>query len=146
MILNFVVDLNGNDNLAGIRWYELRQSGDGQPWAIFQEGTYVQPDGLSAFCGGMAMDAQGNIGLAYTVVSTSTFPSIRYTGRLASDPLGTMTLTEQVAVNGTQSDPSTRYGDYAQMTIDPNDDMTFWHTAEYFTGGSRKNHVVAFKL
>ncbi|MAQ74948.1 MAG: sheath polysaccharide-degrading enzyme [Aquimarina sp.] len=146
IILNFVVDLDGNDDLAGIRWYELRQSGDGQPWTIFQEGTYVQPDGLSAFCGSMAMDAQGNIGLAYTVVSTSTFPSIRYTGRLASDPLGTMTLTEQIGVNGTQVDPSFRYGDYGQMTIDPADDMTFWHTAEYFTGGARKNHVVAFKL
>ncbi|RZS92199.1 fibronectin type III domain-containing protein [Aquimarina brevivitae] len=146
IILNFVVDLNGNDNLAGIRWYELRQTSDGQPWTIFQEGTYVQPDGLSAFCGSMAMDAQGNIGMAYTVVSNTTVPSIRYTGRLASDPLGTMTLAEQLGVNGTQSDPSTRYGDYGQMTIDPTDDATFWHTAEYFTGGSRRNHVVAFKI
>ncbi len=146
IVLNFVVDLNGNDDLAGIRWYELRQTADGQPWTIFQEGTYVQPDGLSAFCGSMAMDVQGNIGLAYTVVSTSVFPSIRYTGRLSSDPLGTMTLTEQVAVNGTQSDPSLRYGDYAHMTIDPTDDMTFWHIGEIFDAGFRKNHVVAFKL
>ncbi len=146
IVLNFVVDLNGNDDLAGIRWYELRQTTDGQPWTIFQEGTYVQPDGLSAFCGSMAMDAQGNIGLGYSVVSTSTFPSIRYTGRLASDPLGTMTLVEQVGVNGTESNPSLRYGDYAHMTIDPTDDMTFWHIGEYFDAGFRKNHVVAFKL
>ncbi len=146
MVLNFIVDLDGNDNLSGIRWYELRQTSDNQPWTIFQEGTYVQPDGLSAFSGSMAMDAQGNIGLGYTVVSTSTFPSIRYTGRLASDPLGTMTLAEQVGVNGTQSDPSSRYGDYAHLTVDPVDDMTFWHTGEYFDSGFRKNHVVAFKL
>ncbi|MFD2564275.1 fibronectin type III domain-containing protein [Aquimarina rubra] len=146
MIFNFAVDLDGNDDLAGIRWYEFRQTSDGQPWTIFQEGTYVQPDGLSAFCGSMAMDGQGNIGLAYTVVSTSVFPSIRYTGRLASDPVGTMTLLEQSAVDGTQVDPSFRYGDYGHMTIDPTDDMTFWHTAEYFDAGFRKNHVVAFNL
>ncbi|MBG6131338.1 chitodextrinase [Aquimarina sp. EL_43] len=146
VVLNFVVDLNGNDDLAGIRWYELRQTGDGQPWTIHQEGTYTQPDGHSAFCGAIAMDGQGNIGLGYTVVSNSIVPSIRYTGRLASDPSGTMTLTEQVAVNGTQSNPSTRYGDYAQMTVDPSDDATFWHIAEYFDAGFRKNHVVAYKL
>ncbi|GAA4274138.1 hypothetical protein GCM10022258_34320 [Aquimarina gracilis] len=146
MVLNFAVDLDGNDNLSGIRWYELRQTADGQPWTIFQEGTYAQPDGLSAFCGSMAMDAQGNIGLGYSVVSTSVFPSLRYTGRLASDPLGTMTLAEQVSITGTQSNPSLRYGDYAHMTIDPTDDATFWHIGEFFDAGFRKNHVVAFRL
>lgn len=149
VVLNHVVDLNGNDDLAGIRWYELRQTGDGQPWTIYQEGTYVQPDGLSAFCGSIAQDAQGNIGLAYNVVSTSVFASIRYTGRLASDPLGTMTLAEKVSVNGDSQVPGLRFGDYAQMTIDPLDDMTFWHIGEYMRSGGagvRKSHVVAFKL
>ncbi len=151
MVLNFVVDLDGTDSLAGIRWYELRQTGDGAPWTIFQEGTYVQPDGLSAFCGSIAQDAQGNIGLAYTVVSSSVFTSLRYTGRLASDPLGTMTAAEQVSANGdAQNNRSDgRYGDYGQMTIDPLDDMTFWHIAEYMKGPSpnvRRSHVVAFKI
>ncbi len=147
IVLNFAVDLDGTDSLAGIRWYELRQTADGQPWTIYQEGTYAQPDGLSAFCGSMAMDAQGNIGLGYTVVSTSVFPSLRYTGRLASDPLGTMTAAEQVSVNGNNPSGSFRYGDYGQMTIDPLDDMTFWYTGEYFgTNSIRKNYVVAFKL
>ena len=40
-ILNFVVDVDGSSaELAGVRWYELRQDGDGQPWSIYQEGTY----------------------------------------------------------------------------------------------------------
>ncbi len=151
IVLNFVVDLDGTDSLAGIRWYELRQTGDGQPWTIFQEGTYVQPDGLSAFCGSIAQDAQGNIGLAYTVVSSTVFTSIRYTGRLASDPVGTMTLVEQSVVDGDAQNNrgDGRYGDYAQMTIDPTDDMTFWHIGEYMKGPApnvRRSHVVAFKL
>ncbi len=144
-IFNFVVDLDGNDNLAGIRWYELRQNNAGDPWTIYQEGTYTQPDGHSAFAGAMAMDIFGNIGMSYTVVSGSQYPSLRFTGRLASDPLGTMTLAEESFAEGTMSDPATRYGDYSQMTVDPSDGKTFWAIGEYFNGG-RKNQVGVFKI
>ncbi len=151
VVLNFVVDLDGTDSLAGIRWYELRQTADGAPWTIYQEGTYVQPDGLSAFCGSIAQDAQGNIGLAYTVVSSNVYTSLRYTGRLSSDPLNTMTAIEQVSANGDAQNNrfDGRYGDYGQITIDPTDDMTFWHISEYMKGPApnvRRSHVVAFKI
>lgn len=145
VVFNFVIDLDGNDDYAGIRWYELRQDTDGDPWTIFQEGTYAQPDGHSAFSGSMAMDVLGNIGLGYTVVSTTQVPSIRYTGRMKNDPLGEMTLEEDILAAGAQNDPSSRYGDYSQMTIDPSDNKTFWHTGEFFSSG-RKNIVGAFKL
>ncbi|MDA3866564.1 MAG: GEVED domain-containing protein [Salinivirgaceae bacterium] len=145
-LFNFAVDLDGNDDLAGIRWYELRQDNDGDNWEIYQEGTYAQPDGHSAFSGNMAMDAQGNIALAYTVVSSTINPALRYTGRYASDPNDLMTIEEQVIVDGTSSNPSTRYGDYSQMTIDPTDDLTFWSIGEYFSGSGRKNRVGVFKL
>jgi hypothetical protein len=88
----------------------------------------------------MCIDAFGNIGLSYTTVSTSQFPSLRFTGRYSTDPPGVMTLAEQSFASGTQIDPATRYGDYAQMTVDPNDDATFWAIGEYFNGG-RKNQV-----
>jgi hypothetical protein len=108
VVFNFVVDLNGLDNLAGIRWYELRQTTDGAPWTIYQEGTYSQPNGHSAFCGNMCSDIYGNIGMAYTSVSTTLNPSLRFTGRLASDPLGTMTIAENLIITGTSVDPSSR--------------------------------------
>ena len=146
VVLNFVVDLDGSDDLAGIRWYELRQDNDGDEWTIFQEGTYAQPDGHSAFAGNMAMDVNGNIGLAYTVVSDEVYPSLRYTGRLNGDPSGVMTFNEQSIAEGTMSNPSYRYGDYSQMTVDPSDDVTFWSIGEYFKDGARKNHVGAFML
>lgn len=145
-VFNFVVDLDGNDDYAGIRWYELRQASDGDDWEIYQEGTYSQPDGHSAYSGNMCMDSDGNIALAYTIVSSEQHPSLRYTGRFSSDELGTMTLEEGTIVDGNQSDPSFRYGDYSQMTIDPVDDKTFWSIGEYFTGGTRKNQVGAFKI
>ncbi|MCB0805998.1 MAG: T9SS type A sorting domain-containing protein [Bacteroidales bacterium] len=146
VVFNFVVDLDGSDDLAGIRWYELRQENDGDNWNIYQEGTYAQPEGHSAFSGNMCMDGQGNIGLAYTIVSNTKYPSLRYTGRYASDPLNIMTLAEESIAEGTSQDPASRYGDYSQMTIDPVDDLTFWSIGEYFTGGPRKNHVGVFKI
>jgi len=144
-VFNFVVDLDGSGDYAGIRWYEMRQPTDGDPWEIYQEGTYVQADGHSAFAGNMCMDGNGNIALAYTVVSTSVYPSLRYTGRFSTDPLNVMTIEEDSYAEGTQSDPAFRYGDYSQMTIDPVDDKTFWSIGEYFSGG-RKNQVGVFKI
>lgn len=146
VVFNFVVDLDGNDDLSGIRWYELRQDSDGDPWTIYQEGTYAQPDGHSAYSGTMCTDVNGNIGLTYTVVSETQEPSIRYTGRFSTDPLNVMTVEEEVIVEGVESDPSNRYGDYAQMTVDPTDDKTFWSISEYFNGGTRKDQVGVFKL
>jgi hypothetical protein len=151
VVMNFVVDVSGNDTKAGIRWFELRQNGDNQPWSIYQEGTYTQPNGHSAFCGSINMDGQGNIGLGYTIVSSSVYTSLRYTGRLVSDPLGVMTVSEQVIANGDAKTNRTdgRYGDYAQLTVDPTDDLTFWHIGEYMKGNAstvRRSHVASFKI
>ncbi len=146
VVFNFVVDVDGSDDLAGIRWYELRQESDGAEWTIFQEGTYVQPDGHSAFAGTMCIDVNGNIGMAYTVVSRDVFPSLRFTGRLNGDESGVMTFEEKSLVEGLQVNPSYRYGDYSQMTVDPNDDVTFWSIGETFRNGTRKNWVGAFQL
>ncbi|TSE08003.1 T9SS type A sorting domain-containing protein [Aquimarina algiphila] len=159
VVLNFAVDIDPDaDNVAGIRWYELRQNGDGQPWTVFQEGTYTSTDGKSAWCGSMAMDIFGNIGMAYTTMGTTdngasadSFASIRYTGRLAGDPLGTMTFAEETIALGTGIDRTdeNRYGDYAQLTVDPVDDQTFWHIAEYFVdvpASYSRNAVGVFKI
>lgn len=147
VVLNFAVDLDGGDDHAGIRWYELRQANDGDDWEIYQEGTYSQPDGHSAFSGAIAIDVDGNIGLGYTVASASQAPCLRYTGRYVSDPINTMTIEEGVFINSSVSDPSTRYGDYSQMTIDPVDDKTFWYIGEYFSVNStRNNWIGAFKI
>jgi hypothetical protein len=43
----------------------------------------------------------GNLALGYNVVNgTDVYPGIRYTGRLAGDALGQMTLGEGVIMNG----------------------------------------------
>jgi len=147
-LLNFVVDTDGSSaELAGIRWFEMRQYGDGEPWEIYQEGTYISPNNnKDAFAGSMAMDGQGNIGMAYTTVSSQESIAIYYTGRFASDPLGTMTVDETLIAQGTSNNPSNRLADYVHLTVDPTDDKTFWHIAEYFKNNQRTDVVGVFKI
>lgn len=130
MVNNHTVDVDGTGH-AGIRWYEIRNSGSG--WTIYQQGTYA-PDASHRWMGSIAMNGAGDIALGYSVSdATSTFPSIRYTGRRATDPLGTMTITEQSVIDGggCQTGTSARWGDYSGMCVDPTDDNTFWCTTEY---------------
>ncbi len=145
-LLNFVVDTDpGGGELAGVRWYELRQPEQGQPWTIFQEGTYLTPTaGRHAFSGSMAMDIQGNIGMAYSSVSTAERISIRYTGRLSTDPLNTMPIAEELIGLSSANSPTTRFADYVHLSTSPTDDKTFWHIAEYFNP-NRRNVVGVFE-
>jgi hypothetical protein len=118
--------------VAGIRWWELR-SPNASP-VVFQEGTYAPglTDGINRWMGAIAMDHVGNMGLAYSVSNATVFPGIRYTGRLAGDPLGLMPQGEASIIEGTGSQTSAqRWGDYTDTTVDPVDDCTFWHVNEY---------------
>jgi hypothetical protein len=150
-VFNFVVDTDpSGGKLAGIRWFEFRQSADNQPWSLFQEGTYNAPDGKHAWHGSMIMNAAGDLGMGYTAMSGPTTPStVRvssyYTGRFASDPINTMTVAENLIANGTSNIPGTRYGDYNKLDIDPSDDTTFWFINEYMNSG-RKGVVGVFQL
>src|SRR5947209_141609 len=79
-----------------------------------------------------AMNANGDIGVGYSVSSSSVYPSIRYTGRLSTDALGTLPQGEGSIYSGTGSQSGVnRWGDYSAMSVDPTDDCTFWYTQEY---------------
>ncbi|MHA7056682.1 proprotein convertase P-domain-containing protein [Aquimarina sp. M1] len=147
-VFTFTVDTDGSaDKLAGIRWYELRQDGDGQPWSIFQEGTYTSPDGKHAWNGSMMMDDAGNIALGYTGMggTTDTFVSSYYSGRFQNDDLNTLSISETLIAAGNANIPGTRYGDYGKMDIDPFNDRKFWFITEYMNT-SRANVVGVFQI
>ncbi|WP_286761273.1 GEVED domain-containing protein [Salegentibacter sp. UBA1130] len=150
VVMNFVVDVDPSAaEHAGIRWYELRQQTDGGPWSVYQEGTYA-PDNSDRFSGSIGLDAEGNIALGYTVLNDNpqnpVFPSLRYTGRYLNDEPGIMTIEEQNIIEGESPNPNSRYGDYAHLSVDAADGLTFWHNGEYFVGQERKNHVGVFKI
>jgi hypothetical protein len=121
-------------NAVGERWYEVRSPG-GTP-ELFQQGTFApgntDPNPDHRWMGSIAMDKVGNIGLGYSISSNVRNPSIFYTGRLFSDPLGEMTAGEGVMIAGPATQSSiNRWGDYSQLTLDPTDDCTFWYTNQY---------------
>jgi len=129
-----VVSRTVNDGgVAAVRWYELRNSGS--IWSIYQQGTFNLGDGAWRWMPSIAMNGDGDIAIGYSVSSKSIAPAIRVTGRHASDPLGLMTISETSLYDaGTSQVGASRWGDYTTMSVDPNDDNTFWYTNEYSDG------------
>jgi len=98
----------------------------------------------------IAADKQGHVALGYSTSNGTSpnFPSIAYSGRLASDPPNMLPRTETQLIGGAGSqnqncDPNhpeslcSRWGDYSSMSVDPSDNCTFWYTNEYYTSQKR---------
>ncbi len=121
---------------TGIRWYELRNPSSSITMAagtpvVYQQGTYA-PDSNYRWMGSVAMDGASDIAVGYSVSSSAVYPSIRYTGRVPTDPIGTLESETSVqAGSGSQLQTLSRWGDYSAMSVDPVDDCTFWYTSEY---------------
>ena len=138
--------VEASPGVAGARWYEIRRVGNA--YSIHQQGTVAPGDGVHRWMGSIAMDHRGNAALGYSVVNgTDVYPGIRYTGRLTTDPLGTMPQGEGVVVNGSgvQRTTNSRWGDYTSMNVDPSDDCTFWYVNEYYTAAGEASSVAGWQ-
>jgi hypothetical protein len=124
---------------VGVRWYEIRST-SGTP-ALFQSGTYA-PSSDYRWMGSIAMDQSGNMGLGFSVSSSSLHPQVHYAGRLVGDAAGTMPQGEGSIIDGAGSQTGSslsRWGDYSGMSVDPSDDCTFWYTNEYIPSNGAFN-------
>lgn len=123
------------------RWYEFRASESSTKPTVYQSGTYAGPAGdtNNRWMGSIAMDKVGDIALGFSISGTGMYPSIHYTGRQPSTPLGMMGA-EDVIFNGggSQTGTGNRWGDYTSMALDPNG-CTFWYTNEYYLSTSSFN-------
>jgi Carboxypeptidase regulatory-like domain/Kelch motif/Galactose oxidase, central domain len=129
LVGNMTVESNG---VAGIRWYEIDNATSGTP-SFVQQSTY-QPDNTWRWMGSAAMDHFGDIAVGFSASSSAINPQIRYAGRLRGDPPNALGQGEAHLFDGTgsQIDTFSRWGDYSDLTVDPNDDCTFWYTTEYY--------------
>jgi hypothetical protein len=128
---------------GGIRWYEI-QNPSGTP-VVAQQSTFA-PDSNYRWMGSVAMDQAGDLAVGYSVSSSSISPSVRFAGRVPTDPAST--LESEVSIvsgSGSQTGGLSRWGDYSAMQIDPVDDCTFWFTEEYMktTGSFNWNTRIA---
>src|SRR5436190_9695337 len=124
---------SGSNNQHGaVEWFKFRNTGNSTTHpTLFQSGTF-DPDTSYRWLPSIAMDKDGNIALGYSRSRPSVKPGIYMTGRLATDPAGTMGAEAEVKAGlGVQLGAGNRWGDYSAMTLDPIDQCTFFYTNEY---------------
>ncbi len=151
LVVNHTVNVSGVDpttpanHQAGVRYYEIRRALPGGNFAVQEQATFA-PDADNRWMGSAAMDHQGNLAIGYSVSSLTTFPSIRYAGRLATDPPGGLFQGENTMIAGTgvQTNTGSRWGDYSALSVDPSDSCTFWYTTEYYTAASQASSSVGW--
>jgi hypothetical protein len=157
LLVNHAVQVALNSNTktqTGVRWYEVRNPG-GAP-VVAQQSTFSPDTTTYRWMGSIAQDKLGNMFLGYSASSSTLFPSIRYTGRLATDPLNQM-QPERTLITGAgnqilspqNTSGRDRWGDYATVAVDPVDGCTFWFATEYLTFSGYNNwatHLVSAKF
>lgn len=141
------VDVDATDH-AGVRWYELRKTTG--TWGLRQSGTYA-PDAHSRWMGSIRLNGQNELGLGYSISSSTLYPGISYTGQSATayaTGAGTLDLAEQTITTGAYSQSTyERWGDYSAISVDPSDDKTFWFTTEYIgASNARKTRIASFQV
>lgn len=135
--------------VAAVRWFEIRQPAANPP-VVFQNSTFAPAGTQNRWMASAAFDKLGNIGVGYSVSSSTQNPAISVTGRLRNDPknlLRTEVLVQ--AGGGSQTGTLRRWGDYSTMQIDPADECTFWYTTQYIgTSGTFnwRTRVASFKF
>ncbi len=121
---------------TGIQWAQLNVTGQTIATTPVQQQIFTNgDDGLWRWIPSLAVDGSGDMAVGYSASSASLYPSIRYAGRLASDPPNTLPQAEAVLQAGAGSQTvSDRWGDYSAMSVDPTDGCTFWYVNEYYAG------------
>jgi hypothetical protein len=120
---------------TGMRWYEFvapQRRVVPTALAVYQQGTYA-PDSNWRWMGSIARDKAGDILMGYSLSGPTIYPTVAFTGRTPSDPLGTME-GEQIIYAGTgvQVNLYGVWGDYSSVQLDYADGCTFWYVNEYY--------------
>jgi hypothetical protein len=114
---------------AAIVWMELDVRGWPGEVRVLQSGVYSEP-GVSVLAPAATLDSAGNLVIVYTRSSATEYPSIYYTGRLATDPLNTL-RSGRLLQRGSRSfdwrppegagQSFNQFIDYGTATVDPVD-------------------------
>lgn len=122
----------GSGEVSAVRWAEVDVSRWPEGVSVLQEGI-LGSDGVWNFAPAIMVDEQNNVMLVHGRSSLSEFPSLYYTGRLATDPLGTLrpsgllkagtaTYRNIIDLGPTSGGARNRYTDYFGIAADPDTD------------------------
>jgi hypothetical protein len=121
-------------NRTAVFWYHLNPLV--MPNPIVQSGVLDGGTGSHYFFPSIAANAHGDACLGFTRSDASRYAEAVFSGRLQTDPAGTM-QTVQLLKAGESSyskffgGSENRWGDYSNTCVDPSDDLTFWTIQEY---------------
>lgn len=113
---------------SGIQWYEVNSSG-----ALLQQGAITDPN-YDVLFPTVAVDANRDVAIGFTKVSTTEFASVYVAARLGTDPAGTLrppvlvapgTATYKCSVN------PVGWGTYSSTVVDPVNPLVLWTFQEY---------------
>jgi PKD repeat protein len=138
---NIQVDTSGTASASGgrngSRWYEIGTLTSTptllQAGTLFDSGA-SNPRGF--WIPSVAASGQGHMALGCSYASLNDFAGIGTSGRLRTDALGSIQAPTLAVVSSTpynlngDANPH-RWGDFSQVAVDPNDDMTMWTFQEY---------------
>lgn len=129
-----VASVSGGRN--GSRWYELTNLTTTP--TVFQSGTIFDPAAVnpsSYWIPTVMVSGQGHAAFIFSRSGTSVKANTATTGRLSGDALGTTqlisTITSSTFNYNVQTTTTQRWGDYTNMSLDPDDNMTMWGVAGY---------------
>ena len=142
--------VNTSLNGGGVRWYEFRIGKD-RALTLYQQGTFAPgtaQDSLYRWLPSAAMDKFGNIGIGYSFGGLPHHAAIRFTGRAPNDPKGQLSFAEATVMEGAASQTASRFEDYTQTAVDPDDDCTIWHVGAYVRAGTttQSSRISAFRM
>jgi N-acetylneuraminic acid mutarotase len=140
--------LNYPSGPTAVRWYQFDVTGGNFPATPVQQQDWTNGnDGLWRWMPSVAVDENGNTVIGYATSNTTIVPSIRYAGRLVSDPPGNLAQGEGIMFAGVGPQTSgPRWGDYTRTEVDPSNGMDFWHINQYAQGGDWHTRIGKFNF
>jgi hypothetical protein len=140
--------LNYPNGPTVVTWYQFDVTGGNFPATPVQQQDWSNSnDGLWRWMPSIAVDENGNTVMGYSTSSATIVPSIRYAGRLASDPPGNLAQGEGIMWPGVGPQTSgSRWGDYTRTEVDPSNGIDFWHINQYAENGDWHTRIGSFNF
>ena len=132
--------IDGSGVNAVGRWYEIDLSNwPSSAASLRQSGDTTVPNSMSSFFPAIAQNKRGEVAVVVATANNSTNPTLQILGRKESDLLGTMGTSTIVRTGNAGADG--RWGDYFDMTVDPNNDTVFWYIGEVQTNSGWQTYI-----
>ena len=139
--ISFALETGVHNNtriVPGIFWGQIQPALSGGAITgatLFQSGILSYTGDTAASFGALMPDKNDNLFMVFDRMSSKLDPSIQYTARLSTDPLGKFE-TPLYLIKGTAATKDVNWGDYEATSYDGSTTNNVWFSSEYSTSGA----------